>query len=101
QDALAASGIPEDRVVFMPGPDDEDIAAAYSGAHGMLYVSLAEGFGLPVMEGMMCGCPIITSALTSIPEVAGDCALYVDPYDIQQIANAVLALENSDSLRGQ
>lgn len=99
--ALAASGLPADRIVFLSGPEDEMIATAYSGACGMLYVSLAEGFGLPVIEAMKCGCPTITSAVTSIPEVAGDGVLYVDPYSVKQIAEAILALEGSESLRKQ
>ncbi len=97
--AIAHAGLPQDRIVFFAGPEDPEIAVAYSGACGMLYVSLAEGFGLPVIEAMKCSCPVVTSAVTSIPEVAGDGVLYVDPYDVKQIAAAILALEGSASLR--
>ena len=55
----------------------------------MLFVSLYEGFGLPVIEAMACGTPVITSNVCSLPEVAGDAALCVDPLSIQEIAAAL------------
>ena len=61
--------------------DDEDIAALFSNALFTVYVSLYEGSGLPVLEAMQCGCPVITSNVTSMPEVLGDCGQLVDPRD--------------------
>ena len=61
--------------------DDEDLAPLYSGALFMVYVSLYEGFGLPVLEAMQCGCPVITSNISSLPEVIGDAGIMVDPKD--------------------
>jgi len=72
--------------------DDTALAAAYSGAAALIYPSYAEGFGLPVLEAMACGCPVICSPLSSLPEVAGDAALYVDVFRPLSIASALNAL---------
>jgi glycosyltransferase involved in cell wall biosynthesis len=68
---------------------DEDLPALYSGAAAFLFPSLYEGFGLPVLEAMACGTPVITSNVSSLPEVAGDDAILVDPYDVGAIAAAI------------
>jgi Glycosyltransferase len=70
-----------------------------SGAAAMLYPSLYEGFGLPVLEAMACGTPAITTRLTSIPEVAGDAAIYVDPRDPADLAAQMQRLANEEHLR--
>jgi glycosyltransferase involved in cell wall biosynthesis len=57
----------------------EDLAAFYSAADALLFPSRYEGFGLPVLEALHCGCPVLTSSCSSLPEVAGDAAIYVDP----------------------
>ena len=57
---------------------DDELAAAYSGARALIFPSSYEGFGLPVLEAMACGCPVITTKAASLPEVAGDAALYVE-----------------------
>jgi glycosyltransferase involved in cell wall biosynthesis len=69
--------------------DEEDKAAVLSLAQGLIFVSTYEGFGLPVLEAMACGTPVITSSVASMPEVAGDAALLVDPRDIDQVAEAM------------
>jgi len=74
--------------VFEKVPN-EDIAGLYAASHALVFPSLYEGFGLPVVEAMSCGCPVITSNISSIPEVGGDAVLYVDPYDVDSIANAM------------
>ncbi|MCX6816312.1 MAG: glycosyltransferase family 1 protein [Candidatus Beckwithbacteria bacterium] len=74
---------------FIP---DEDLAGLYSGAKAFIYPSLYEGFGLPVLEAMSCGCPVITSNLSSLPEVGGDAALYVNPEDIKAISQAMIVV---------
>ena len=77
----------------------EDMPALYSLADFALYPSLLEGFGMPVLEAFRSGCPIITSNITSMPEVAGDAAYLVDPYDTDQIANGMLKLGANPTLR--
>jgi glycosyltransferase involved in cell wall biosynthesis len=69
-----------------------DLAALYSLARVCVYPSLFEGFGLPVAEAMACGCPVVTSNLSSLPEVAGDAALLVDPASAEEIADAIASL---------
>jgi glycosyltransferase involved in cell wall biosynthesis len=69
------------------------------GARAVLFPSLYEGFGLPVLEAMLLGTPVLSSTTSSVPEVAGDAALLVDPYDTQAIAQAICALDGNDGLR--
>jgi glycosyltransferase involved in cell wall biosynthesis len=71
------------------------------GARGLLFPSLYEGFGLPVLEAMMLGTPVITSNTTSLPEIADDAALLVDPYDVDEIANAIRAFDHDGDLRAE
>jgi glycosyltransferase involved in cell wall biosynthesis len=67
----------------------------YCSAHALLFPSYSEGFGWPLLEAQTCCCPVIASPTTSIPEVAGDGALYADPTDVQSFATHVLALEDA------
>lgn len=80
---------------------DEDLAALYSGAEAFVFPSLYEGFGLPVLEAMQCGCPVIASNSSSIPEIAGDAAVLVDPYDGDSMTEAITRVFHSPSLRDQ
>lgn len=84
--------------VFVPGYVREDqLAALYSGALAFVYPSFYEGFGLPLLEAFSCGCPVICSDRASLPEVAGDAAILIDPHDHEQLADAVLNVaENPD-----
>jgi glycosyltransferase involved in cell wall biosynthesis len=61
-----------------------------------MFPSLYEGFGLPVLEAMSLGTPVITSSTSSLPEVAGDAALMIDPYDVRALARAIIALDDDD-----
>ena len=72
--------------------DDSDLSAVYSGAKAFIFVSLYEGFGLPVLEAMQCGTPVIASNVTSLPEVVGDAGLLVDPGDTDELSDAMLLL---------
>lgn len=76
-----------------------DLAPLYSGAAVFAFPSLYEGFGLPVLEAMQCGCPVITSNVSSLPEVAGDACILVDPRDSQSLAAAIDRALASPSLR--
>ncbi|MGE5271039.1 MAG: glycosyltransferase family 4 protein [Thiohalocapsa sp.] len=69
------------------------------GARAVLFPSLYEGFGLPVLEAMLLGTPVVTSRVSSLPEVAGDAALYVDPYDLDDMARAIKAVCSDADLR--
>jgi glycosyltransferase involved in cell wall biosynthesis len=81
---------------FVP---DEDLAALYSGALMFVYPSLYEGFGLPVLEAMQCGLPVISSNVSSLPEVVGDSGLLIDPSDNVALVKAILTLYNNAGLR--
>jgi glycosyltransferase involved in cell wall biosynthesis len=69
------------------------------GATAIVFPSLYEGFGLPVLEGMICGTPVITADAHSTKEIAGDAALLVDPYDVRQIKEAICAVTSDAELR--
>jgi len=74
------------RLGFVPV---EDIVTLYNTAAVFVMPSVYEGFGLPAIEAMQCGCPMVTTKGGSLPEVAGDAAYYVDGYDIHSIANGI------------
>ncbi|MFC1959428.1 glycosyltransferase family 4 protein [Chloroflexota bacterium] len=88
-------------VHFIGFADDQDLPALYSAAAAVPYVSLYEGFGLPVLEAMACGTPVIASNLSSIPEVAGNAALLVDPTDSAAIATAIQTVLDKPMLQKQ
>lgn len=88
-----------DKVHFIGYVDDEDVPALYSDAICTGYVSLYEGFGFPVVESMACGTPVITSNISSLPEVAGTAALMVDPFDIDAITDGLHRLITDKKLR--
>jgi len=88
-----------DRVLFTGFADDADLPALYSGARLLAYPSLYEGFGLPILEAMRCQVPVVTAAVSSLGEVAGDAALIVDPYAIDSIRDGLLRLLTDESLR--
>lgn len=71
---------------------DSELHALYKNAQGLLFLSLHEGFGLPVVEGFKYSCPVITSNTTSIPEVGGDAAIYVDPLDVNMIVKKMYSV---------
>lgn len=75
------------------------LKAVYQRAICLVFPSIYEGFGLPILEAMKCGTPVITSNVSSMPEVAGDAALLVDPYDTDQLARNMIRLSRDDRLR--
>lgn len=79
---------------YVPG---DYLPAIYNGAFAFLFPSLREGFGIPILESMACGTPVITSNTSSMPEVAGEGALLVSPYNPQEIADALLRLETDET----
>ena len=89
----------EEHVVFAGATDDEALCALYHAAVALVYPSLADGFGLPIVEAMACGCPVITSNVSSMPEVAGDAALLVDPRAVAALAGALEHLLAAPAVR--
>jgi glycosyltransferase involved in cell wall biosynthesis len=105
-EAIRALGL--QNVVMQPGyvaPPAADPASAlpylYSGARMTLFPSFYEGFGIPVVEAMACGSPLIVSNVTSLPEIAGDAALLVDPASIEDMAEAMARIDRSSETRDE
>jgi glycosyltransferase involved in cell wall biosynthesis len=88
-----------DRVLFPSFVPEEDLPALYTLASLLVFPSLYEGFGLPVAEAMACGTPVVTSNASSLPEVAGDAALYFNPRDADAMAAAMRRALTDDALR--
>lgn len=86
-------------VVMLDYVSDEQLAKLTASAYALVYPSLFEGFGLPILEAMQAGTPVICSNTSSMPETAGDAALYADPNDPDAIAKQMLALYKDESLR--
>lgn len=89
----------KDKIVQTGYADDEDLPVLYSGATAFIYPSLYEGFGLPVLEGMQCGVPVVTCDNTSLPEVGGDAVLYVKGNDVNETAEVLYKLYTNPALR--
>jgi glycosyltransferase involved in cell wall biosynthesis len=87
----------EDQVKFLGRVEDQDLPALYSGAIALTYPSLFEGFGLPILEAQACGCPVITSKISSMPEVGGKGVVLVDPYSEEEIAEAMVKVQSTES----
>jgi len=88
-----------DEVVITGFVPEEDLVALYNAAELLVYPSLYEGFGLPVLEAMACGTPVVTSPSGSLPEVSGEAALMVDPLNVAEIADALWRVVDDASLR--
>jgi glycosyltransferase involved in cell wall biosynthesis len=88
-----------DRVRILGYVDDADLPALYRGATLFVFPSLYEGFGLPVLEAMACGVPAVCSNASSLPEVAGDAALLVDPHDTDELTSAMVRGLEDTALR--
>ncbi|MFA7383436.1 MAG: glycosyltransferase family 1 protein [Desulfurivibrionaceae bacterium] len=89
----------ERRVILAGHVGEEDLARLYSGAVAMVYPSLYEGFGLPILEAMACGCPVVCSNSSCLPETAGDAALLVDPREPEELAAVLDKLVENDMLQ--
>jgi glycosyltransferase involved in cell wall biosynthesis len=87
-----------DGVISLGYVSDDDLAALYTRATALVFASLYEGFGIPILEAMSAGCPVITSDSGAMSEVAGDAALLVDPYDTDAIADAIGRIVEDDGL---
>ncbi|HCI82853.1 MAG TPA: glycosyltransferase family 1 protein [Ktedonobacter sp.] len=89
----------EKKVLFLGRVTDLELVTLYSMADIFAFPSFFEGFGIPPLEAMACGCPVITSNVSALPEVAGDAALLIDPHDNDALADAILTLLHDESLR--
>ena len=89
------------RIRILGYVSEEQLATLYRDSLGLVFPSWYEGFGLPVLEAMQCGCPVICSDLTSLPEVGGDAPLYIDPAEPESICNAMILLEENPERRQQ
>lgn len=89
----------KERLVFLGRVPEKELPGIYRGALALLFPSLYEGFGLPVIEAMACGTPVLTANTTALPEVAGDAALLVDPLSVAEIAAGIERLGREPALR--
>lgn len=89
----------EQRITILPAHNDTELANIYRGALGLVFPSLHEGFGLPVREAMACGIPVLTANTTSLPEVANNAALLIDPYDQTALKTGIERLAYNTPLR--
>lgn len=87
------------QIAFVSQVGEQDMPSLYSGALALVYPSLYEGFGLPVLEAMACGTPVITSRAGALPEVIGDAGLLVNPYSVEEITQAILRMTEHPPLR--
>jgi glycosyltransferase involved in cell wall biosynthesis len=100
-DDLAADlGITEN-VVFIEDATDDELPALYRHARLFVYPAVAEGFGMPPLEAMASGVPVVSSNTTAIPEVIGDCGVLVDPYDVSSLAHGMQSLLDDDERRSK
>ena len=93
------SGAKRDDIIFTGYVKDDDAYILYSNALAYCLPSLYEGFGLPILEAMKCGCPVITSDFSSTAEVSGDAALLVDPLSVEAIAGAMARIYSDEAFR--
>ena len=84
---------------FIADANTHEVADLYRSAEALVQPSFEEGFGLPVIEAMACGTPVACSSAASLPEVAGDAALFFDPHDVRQLASAIETMLTSSALR--
>jgi glycosyltransferase involved in cell wall biosynthesis len=90
-----------DQVHFPGYVPADDLPAVYGAASVAAMPSVYEGFGLPVLEAMACGTPVISSSASSLPELGGDAARYFDPYDVGAIADAIRAVWTDGDLQAE
>ena len=98
-EAVKGSGVAED-VVFIDHVENGRLPELYCAAEMLVFPSLWESFGIPVVESMACGTPVLTSRGSCLPEIAGDAAVYVDPYSVTSIADGIASVMEDASLAG-
>jgi len=98
QETITRLGI-GDNIIFLEYIEAADLPALYSKAALFAFPSLHEGFGIPLLEAMACGAPVLTSHTSSMPDVVGDAAILVDPNSIEDIAHGIKLIFNDETLR--
>jgi glycosyltransferase involved in cell wall biosynthesis len=88
-----------DEVIFTGRITDEELAMLMASALALTYVSYFEGFGIPILEAFQCDTPVITSNVTSMPEIAGNAAIFIDPFSITSISEAMLKVSSDNDFR--
>ena len=91
----------EDVVRFIGRVAEEDKVALYQQARAFLYPTIYEGFGLPALEALACGVPVVGSNASSVPEIVGDAGILVDPKDARAMAGALIAVCTDDALHDE
>jgi len=91
----------EEKVIFTGYVPDEDLPFLMNGAEVFVYPSLYEGFGLPPLEAMACGTPVISSKVSSLPEVVNDAGILINPNDVEELSDALLRVLSNNELRAQ
>ncbi len=91
----------EKNIIFLDYMSERDLSILLSFAEFMVYPSLYEGFGLPLLEAMACGCPVVCSDISSLPEVAGKAAYFFDPYSEKAITAAMKKVSGDDGLKAE
>ena len=94
-----SASVPEGVVLIRESKNHSELAVLYQEALGLVYCSLRESFGMPIVEAMACGCPVITSSSTGCQEVAGDAAILVNPRSVDEITTAMERLLSDESLQ--
>ena len=90
---------PKGRALWVGHVSDEELRALYENALCFIFPSLYEGFGIPPLEAMACGCPVVVSSAASLPEICGKAALYCDPYNARDLADKINLLVRNRQLR--
>ncbi|MDR2345967.1 MAG: glycosyltransferase family 4 protein, partial [Planctomycetaceae bacterium] len=91
----------KERIIFTGYVDDDDLPLLYSAATCFCYMSIYEGFGLPPLEAMQCGTPVVTSNTSSLPEVVGDAGIMLEPNDIENLADTFAQILCNENLRNK
>lgn len=97
-DLINKSGM-NDEIIFTGRVNDSELAHIYKNADVFAFPSIIEGFGMPVLEAMACGIPVITSNSSSLGEVAGDAALKINPFNVDEISKAITLLAKDNKVR--
>ena len=88
-----------ERIIFLDFVSETDLPLLYNAASVFVYPSLYEGFGLPLLEAMACGVPVITSNKSSLPEIAGEAGILVNPEDAGEMREAIISVLDDDSMK--